>query len=358
MGDNASVLTMDELNEIKVALVGCGGVVKNYRKAYAELPGVRVTVAIDTDIAEARQAAAETGAAKSSANFADALVDDIDAVVISTPNFLHSEQAVAALNAGKHVLLQKPMARTVEECDAILEAAIKSGKTLGIYMNLLDHPLYRDLRTMARTGYLGTIGLVSARLAHRGGLGWQTSEKLWRASRDKTGGGSYVQLGVHYQHLLRWILDDRVVRAQAFMQNRACPHLEGDDLALIALELGSGAYADVQTSWCVQEEHFSLLGTRGSIHYRDNRRVEFIGEGGPFKGESLRLKGDGTPEEIAPLPPPAWDDVANPYNQHRSYFAALRDGRAPEVTGEDGREDVRIMQACHQSAAEGGVIHL
>lgn len=349
---------MSTNNKINVALVGCGGVVKNYRKAYAQLPGVGVTVAIDTVEAEARQAALETGAAKTSANFADALTDEVDAVVISTPNFLHHEQAVAALNAGKHVLLQKPMARTVEECDAILEAATKSGKTLGIYMNLLDHPLYRDMRTMAQTGYLGVIGLVSARLAHRGGLGWAAGGNLWRASRDKTGGGSYVQLGVHYQHLLRWMLDDRVVRAQAFVQNRACPHLEGDDLALAHLELASGAYADVQTSWCVQEEHFSVLGTRGSIHYRDNRRVEFIGENGPFVGALLRLKGDGTSEEIAPLTPPSWDDVANPFNQHLSFFEALCEGRAPEVTGEDGREDVRIMSACHRSAAEGRVIHL
>ncbi len=349
---------MSANNEIRVALVGCGGVVRNYRKAYAQMPGVRVAVAIDIDEAEARQAAAETGAAKSSADFGDALAGGIDAVVISTPNFLHREQAVAAFDAGKHVLLQKPMARTTEECDAILEAAARAGRTLGIYMNLLDHPLYRDLRRMAQTGYLGRIGLVSARLAHRGGLAWQPSEKLWRASRDKTGGGSYVQLGVHYQHLLRWVLADRVARVQAFMQNRACPHLEGDDLALVHLELASGAYAEVQTGWCVQEEHFSLLGTRGSIHYRDNRRVEFIGEGGPFDGEALQLKGDGTTEEVAPLLPPAWDDAANPYNQHRSFFAALREGRAPEVTGADGREDVRIMQACHRSAAEERAIHL
>lgn len=349
---------MNLSNEIKVALVGCGGVVRNYRKAYAQLPGVRVVVAMDTDEAEARQAAMETNAEKSSINFADALAPEVDAVVISTPNFLHQEQAVAAFEAGKHVLLQKPMARTVAECDAILAAAEKSGRTLGVYMNLLDHPLYRDMRTMVQSGYLGTIGLVSARLAHRGGLAWQPSEKLWRASRDKTGGGSYVQLGVHYQHLLRWMLDDRVTRVQAFMQNRACPHLEGDDLALTHFELASGAYAEVQTSWCVQEEHFSLLGTRGSIHYRDNWRVEFIGEGGPFAGEVLQLKGDGKPEEIAPLLPPAWDDAANPFNQHRSFFAALREGRTPEVTGKDGREDVRIMEACHQSAVEERVIHL
>src|SRR5262249_55324657 len=158
-----------------------------------------------------------------------------------------------------------------------LQAARESGKTLGIYMNLLDHPLFRDLRKMAQSGYLGEIGIVSARLAHRGGLSWQGGEKNWRSSKTRTGGGSYVQLGVHYQNLLRWILGDRIVRVQAMMKNRACPHLEGDDLALAHLELASGAYADVQTSWCVQEEHFSILGTRGAIHYRDNRTIEFIG---------------------------------------------------------------------------------
>lgn len=279
-------------------------------------------------------------------------------VVISTPNDLHRPQAIAALNAGKHVLLQKPMARTVDECDEILHAAEMSGKTLGIYMNLLDHPLFRDFRTMAETGYLGTIGLISARLAHRGGLGWQAGGRNWRSSKDRTGGGSFVQLGVHYQHLLRWILGDQVVRVQTFMQNRACPHLEGDDLALAHLELASGAYADIQTSWCIQEEHFSMMGTHGAIHYRDNRTIEFIGEGGPFKGSVLELEGHGKPEVITPLTPPAWDDAANPFNQHRSFFAALADGTKPEATGKDGREDVRIMQACHRSALEERVIHL
>jgi predicted dehydrogenase len=76
------------------------------------------------------------------------------------------------LRKGKHVLLQKPMARTLAECDAILAARAESCKTLGIYMNLLDHPLFHDFKRMAETGYLGKLVLFSARLAHRGGLAW------------------------------------------------------------------------------------------------------------------------------------------------------------------------------------------
>jgi len=94
--------------------------------------------------------------------------------------------------------------------------------------------------------------------------------------------------------------------------------------------------------------------------HRDNRRVEFSGEGGPFKREVLDWQGDGKPEEIALLLllPPAWDDAANPFNQHRRYFAALHEGCAPQFTGADGREEMRILEACQQSAAEERVIDL
>jgi len=346
------------MTKIRAALLGSGGIAKRYRAAYARLHEVEAVVTVDVVEAEARAAAAETGASRWSTNIQDAFAPDIDAVVVSTPNHLHAAHAIAALEVGKHVLLQKPMARTAEECDRILAAAGRAGKTLGVYMNLLEYPLFRDLRAMVDAGYLGTIGLVSARLAHRGGLAWGGVDTNWRASTERTGGGSYVQLGVHYHHLARWILRDRVVRAQAFATNRACPHLEGDDMALAQLQFASGALADIQTAWCVQEEHFSILGTRGSIHYRDNRRLEYIGEGGPFQGEVLNLKGSGEMEVIDPLLPPAWDDAANPFHQHRSFFTALAEGRAPEVPGEEAREDVRICAAIYESARQGRAITL
>ncbi len=343
--------------QIGVALLGCGGVARRYRKTYAHLDGARVVVAIDIDAAEAQRAAAETGG-RASSDLSDAFADDIDAVIITTPNHLHRHHAIAALGAGKHVLLQKPMARTTAECDDILAAAKASGKTLGIYMNLLDHPLFHDLRRMAHSGYLGKIGLVSARLAHRGGLGWKGGEANWRSSLEKTGGGSFVQLAVHYEHMVRWLLCDRFVRVQAIVKNLACPHLEGDDLALAHLELAGGALADLQTSWCVEEEHFSILGTRGSIHYRDNRWLEFTGEGGPFCGHVLRLDGAGKREVIDPLLAPEWDDARNPFNQHRRFIEALRHGADPDVTAEDGRDGVRAVEACYQSAREERVIYL
>lgn len=342
---------------LNLALVGCGGVARRYRGVYHGLPGVAVAAVIDADAAEAEAAAQETGAARFSARFEHALAPGVDAVVISTPNRFHREHAVAALEAGKHVLLQKPMARSAEECDAILAAQRTSGAMLAIYMNLLDHPLFRDMRRMVTAGYLGRVVLFSARLAHRGGLAWPGVEKNWRASREATGGGSFIQLGVHYQHLMRWLLGRRVLRVQAFSRNIACPHLEGDDLTLAHYELDDGALGDIQTGWCAQEEHVSLLGTKGSIYYRDNRFVEYCGEGGAFDGEALHFSGDGRTERFECLPP-EWDDADNRYNQHRRFVEALAAECTPEVTGEDGREDVRITEACYRAAECGRAITL
>jgi predicted dehydrogenase len=141
---------------------------------------------------------------------------------------------------------------------------------------------------------------------------------------------------------------------QALSTNIACSHLEGDDLTLAQYELSGGALADIQTAWCAQEEHVSLLGTKGSIHYRDNARVEFVGESGPFDGQVLRLRGDGTPEIMEPCISHDWDDASNPYNHHRRFFEALAGGRTPDVPGEEGREDVRLVELCYQSAATRG----
>jgi predicted dehydrogenase len=341
-------------DDIKVALVGCGGVVRRYRKAYRNIPGVSVAVTVDVNAEEAKAAAGDTGAPKASQEFEDALVPDVDAVVISTPNYLHARQACGALRAGKHVLLQKPMAPSAAECDAILEARSRTGTMLGIYMNLLDHSLFYDMRRMVREGYLGKVALYSARLAHRGGLEWPGADRNWRASRARTGGGCFIQLGVHYQHLMRWLLGTSVAGVQALSRNVACPQMEGDDLTLAQYALANGALGEIQTSWCTQEEHVSLLGTRGSIHYRDNRQLEYSGEGGPFRGEAISLKGDGSLEIIPECLSPEWDDANNPYNQHRRFFAALAAGLPPDVTGEDGREDVRLVEACYRAAERGG----
>lgn len=337
-------------DEIRIALVGCGGVAIKYRRSYQSIPGARVVAVVDADLHEATRAGQELNTTRISDQLEAALADDVDAVVISTPNHLHAEHASLALRAGKHVLLQKPMARTVEECATVLDARNASGKQLGMYMNLLEHPLFHDLRKLIRAGFLGEVALFSARLAHRGGLSWGGVGQNWRASRTATGGGSFIQLGVHYQHFMRWLLGQQILRCQSMSTNFACKHLEGDDLTLVQYWLSGGSLGEIQTSWCCQEEHISVLGTKGSFHYYDNEHVEFNSTTGEFHGECLHLTGDGSIERITAINPPAWDDASNLYNQHRRFVESVRNGMPCEVSGEEGMEDVSFVQQIYASA--------
>ena len=261
---------------IHVSFVGCGGMAAHYLGVYRDLDWVRVVNCIDA-VPEAAQKAAETipGAAAST-DFSAALAGEIDAVIISSPNHLHRPQAVAAIQAGKHVLLQKPVAPTLADAEAIAAGGGDDPRApSGLYMSYFDQPLIHDLRDMVPQGWLGDIVHCYARLMHKGGMMW-SDEALagnpnWRGSVAQTGGGCFIQLAVHYVHIFEWATGARVVRASGFARNLHCPGLEGEDLAVGVFELDTGAMLTIDTAWCTNGEELSVHGTKGRFTYRDNK---------------------------------------------------------------------------------------
>ena len=134
------------MKKLRIAVVGCGGITQHYLKVYRALDWVEVAVCIDANLERAEKASLFLSSAASS-DFTASLRSEIDAVIINTPNHLHGEQAVAALEANKHVLLQKPVAASVAEAEAIGEAAKqaeKRGQVCGLYMSYFDQPLVHD----------------------------------------------------------------------------------------------------------------------------------------------------------------------------------------------------------------------
>src|SRR3954462_8355356 len=109
--------------QVNVAIVGCGGMAQHYLSVYRDLPWVHVTACLDIDSNIAQRAAELVRADTAGDNFHRALAPDVDAVIINTPNHLHREQAVAAMNRGKHILLQKPLAANLADAEAIAETA-------------------------------------------------------------------------------------------------------------------------------------------------------------------------------------------------------------------------------------------
>jgi predicted dehydrogenase len=347
---------------IRVSFIGSGGMAAHYLSVYRDLDYVRVVSCVDTDPAAAERAAAVFGCSTKET--------DCDAVVISTPNHLHRRQAIAAIEAGKHVLLQKPVAATLADAEAIAAAARKSDRTIGLYMSYFDQPLMHDLRDMAAQGRFGNLVHCYARLMHKGGMMWSEEalrgKHTWRGSLAETGGGCFIQLAVHYIHIFRWITGARVVRATGFRRNLHCPGLEGEDLAVAVLQLDSGAMIALDTAWCATGEELSIHGTKGRATYRNSRWLSVASAEGEFCGRVVRYNGGQVPafggpdgeEQTIEITPPAFGDALNPLNQHRAFLEAVRDGRPAPVSVDAGVEDMRVVMALYESARTGRAVEV
>jgi UDP-N-acetyl-2-amino-2-deoxyglucuronate dehydrogenase len=354
---------------LNVSLVGCGGMAAHYLNVYDDLDWVRVVSCVDSDpVIAQRAAAAFASRPEATGDFAAALDSAVDAVVINTPNGQHAPQGIAAMAAGKHVLLQKPVAANVEDAEAIGRAAEASTRTTGLYMSYFDQPLMHDLRDLVQAGRLGDVVHCYARLMHRGGMMWSREalegKPTWRGSLEETGGGCFIQLAVHYIHIFEWVTGARVVKATAMAGHLHCPGLEGEDVASAILQLDSGALITLDTAWCADGEELAVHGTRGRVHYRGNRFLSLASSEGPFEGRVIRYAGGVTEafggpvgeERQMEVRPPAFGDSSNPLNQHRQFLEAARDGKPAPVSIASGVRDMRVVQAVYESAASGRAV--
>jgi predicted dehydrogenase len=331
-----------------------------YLSVYRDLPWVRVVSCVSGSDESARRAADTFTGEKpiATTDFGAALAPDVDAVVINTPNSAHATQAISAIRAGKHVLLQKPIAANLADAEAIARAAATSDKTIGVYMSYFDQPLLHEIRAMARAGDLGEIVHLYARLMHRGGVMW-SNEALagkpnWRGSLAETGGGCFIQLAVHFIRAFEWMIGSRAIAATGMTNRLHSPGIEGEDMACAVLRLDSGALITLDMAWCADGEEIAIHGTHGRVHYRANRWLSVSS-----RKSRTTVEAFGGPigaEELSEVIPPAVGDAANPLNQHRVFLEAARDGRPAYVSIADGVHDMRVVEAVYEAARTGNVV--
>lgn len=339
------------LDGLTCILVGCGGFSSNYLPAYRTVPNLEIAACVDADPAAAAAMAQTLGAKTHSSDFAVAVETAADFAVLSTPNFLHVEQATALLHSGKHLLLQKPMARFLPEARELFDYQSRdSGRTMGLYMSMLDFGLWWEVRDRLRQEKsLGDVTQVSMRLGHTGGLLWnQQGVNLWRFSREKTGGGAFIMLGVHYIHFLRWLLGLRIRRVIAQAANLHCPKVEGEDICQFQGELENGGLVQLSVAWNSQGEHFAVYGTEGTFLYLDNEHLRLHGAR-PWKTSYFDYTTPGSWQNFPGLVPPPLDDPSNPHNQHRRFAEAIRADGQPDVPAIEGLWDMQVTDAVYRS---------
>lgn len=332
--------------ELRFALIGCGDIGVLRAAALARTPGCRLVVAADRDVAKAESVAQAAPGQVTTTDDWRATVDrpDVDAVIISTPPVLHAEMCIAALDAGKHVLCEKPLARTPEECRAMVEAARRNGRRLATGFNYRFYPSFELARQLLDSGIIGELDHVRS----YGGYSATSHNQPWVHDAATVGGGALRDIGIHLIDLTRDFLGDVVdVTGTASGAVWGFPGCEDNGFAL--LRSSRGKVASVHASWTEWRRYqfrVEIYGTRGCIRAtcfpmttqvvwaqeragRSKRRLHLFPR--TALGEKLRSY--------------RWV-VIRSFEKEFAAFAAYTRGEPSRIaTGEDGARAVEIAAA-------------
>jgi len=280
----------EPLNPIpRVAIVGCGLI---GRKRAAALGGATLTVCTDAVPERARELSQSSGA-RAVDRWQDAVAaNDVDIVIVATTNDALTPIAIAAVEAGKHVLVEKPAARTVEEVDRLIAAARAHDRRVRVGFNHRYHPAMLAARAVIDAGTLGPLMFIRGRYGHGGRIGY---DREWRADPAKSGGGELIDQGVHLIDLAAWFLGPfSEVRGTATTYFWDMPV---DDNAFMLLKAAGGQIAFLHVSCTEWKNLFSL-----EIYGRDGK-IAIDGLGGSYGVERFThyrmLPEMGPPETTA-----------------------------------------------------------
>jgi predicted dehydrogenase len=326
------------------AVVGAGLIGHRRALVAATHPRTRCVAVTDPVATAAREVAQASGADVVTEWRAAVTRDDVDLVVVATPNAFLMEIAVEALRAGKHVLVEKPMGRNLREAEQMVSAADLAGRVLKVGFNHRYHPGIAEARKRVSSGEIGRIINARCRYGHGGRPGY---EREWRGNRALAGGGELTDQGVHVADLLHWFVG-MPSAAFAYLQTAVWPLGDLEDNAFGLLTFESGAVASFHTSWTQWKNLFSfeIFGDRGAL------AVE--GLGGSYGTQTLvrtlRRPEGGVPEQQT------WT-YAGEDNSWSSewddFIRAVADGTTPLGSAHDGVVAMAILDALYQSAETG-----
>ena len=309
-----------------VGVVGCGRISKSHFAAIGSLSNVIELVAtVDVDTERAKSACEENAAKRYYVSTSEAFADpDIEAAVLCLPHHLHCQVAVEAAKAGKHILVEKPMALTLAEADMMIEAAEKSKVNLMVGQVLRHAPGIIGARECFRNGKLGKpLHVMDRRLVHS-----PAPLTHWWASAEKTG-GLIVGLNIpHSTDSILWILETSAARVYA-VGNSNNPAWEGEDDVLVQLSTKEGAIVCMNHSFNARADVADtiVIGTESTLRVTNN---------------SLAVNGDSV--EL-----PDVDLAGMMEAQMKEFIDSIKEGREPLASGRDVRKVVAVIEAARES---------
>jgi predicted dehydrogenase len=259
---------------------------------------------------------------------------DIDAVDICLPHDLHADVSIAASEAGKHVIVEKPIAIALPEADSMIAAARRAGAILMVALNERYDPVHERIKHMIDEGKLGQ--LLCIRIDHNQNV--RLPEGHWIRSRARLGGGVLIGSGIHRVDLLRWF-GGEVVKVSNFQVEQP-ERMEGEVAVVMSVLFESGCIGEVTAIWAVRKapwyEGVWVYGTEGSV-YRING-----------------LFWDG-PDGYVKLDVPEADSFTE---ELRHFGQCILKGDTPLTNGEEARRSLEVVLAAYRSAGTGNIMKI
>ena len=347
--------------KVRFALVGAGVIGKVHAAALAGLPEVAELVAVvDTDAAKAQELAAQYGVPVAADLDAVLRRDDVDAVTICTPSGVHADGAVAALDAGKHVVVEKPIDITLAAADRIIDAEKRSGRTVTVISQHRFDRSSEKVQQAVRDGHLGTITSAIASHAWWRGQSYYDSGD-WRGTWALDGGGAVMNQTVHTINLMITTLGTPV-ELFAYTACLAHQRIEVEDTAVAVVKFASGALGMIHGTTAAYpglDAGLRVFGSKGSAVITDDELVFF--HANPGDAPEIGMQGPTAENQVTD------DDTLGPEDRplggaHRRQFAdfieAVTTGRPPRVGTTEARTAVSVILAMYESATTGRPVKL
>jgi predicted dehydrogenase len=312
-------------------VIGCGAIATQRHIPQLQAAGAVVTAVASRRPESAAAVAAGIGTATACASWEELVArDDVDAVAVCTPNSWHGKQALAAIEAGKHVLVEKPVTTTVADADALVAAAARRGVIGMVAHDARFVPAVEAMREAVRRGDVGKVHSASGWLGHGGPQQW-APDATWFRDAELAGGGALLDLGVHLVDTLRCLLHDEFAQVACELAPTQGPV---DEDGIVLFRTARGVTGTLHASW------------RSATGPTVGLRV--IGDGGSlvWDGGAVQLRRpDGSADDVA-VP-------AGSTSPQAEFVSAVEGGRAAPPDLCDGRAAVAVIEAAYTAARSG-----
>ncbi len=341
---------MQTHSKLRFAIVGAGAVAGHHLRALAEIPDAEVHTIFRRNAEKARQMAEEYGAAWTT-RYEDILADpQIDAVDIALPSGLHAEFGIRAAQAGKHVLVEKPIDVTLPKADALIQACEKNGVTLGVISQNRFTDDMLKLYDFLKSRKLGRLLQGDAYVKWYRPQSYYDSG-VWRGTWALDGGGAFMNQAIHFVDLLLSVMGPA---KEVTAKTRTAAHqIEVEDQGIALLEFQSGALGSIQASTAFYPglpARLEIHGTEGTAIFEGTELALFhVKNAPPFQKEKVKTGGAAEPMAI-PVTPFV--------RQFRDFIAAVREKRRPLVSGEEARRALALVLAIYESSRTGQSVEL